>query len=93
MTALRRRQVVALAAGTLTAALLAPGAFGQAPAAAAASAAPTTGGKPPIFVLNSQDATISMIDGDAPSADPTIGAISVRTPIVDDSMLHKRAVM
>ncbi|WP_251971176.1 YncE family protein [Sphaerotilus microaerophilus] len=63
MTALRRRQVVALAAGTLTAALLAPGAFGQAPAAAAASAAPTTGGKPPIFVLNSLDATISVIDG------------------------------
>ena len=63
MTALCRRQVVALAAGTLTAVLLAPGAFGQAPAAAAASAAPTTGGKPPIFVLNSLDATISVIDG------------------------------
>ncbi len=65
MTASRRRQVVALAAGTLTAALLAPGAFGQAPAAAAASAAlsTTAGGKPPIFVLNSLDATISVIDG------------------------------
>jgi YVTN family beta-propeller protein len=48
---------LAVAASALTAA------WAQAPApAASAASAPAAGGKPPIFVLNSLDATISVID-------------------------------
>ncbi|HNB45516.1 MAG TPA: YncE family protein, partial [Burkholderiaceae bacterium] len=59
-----RRRAAVYAAGALATAVLALStAWAQAPAAAASAAsAPAAGGKPPIFVLNSLDATISVID-------------------------------
>jgi len=58
-----RRRVAAFAAGALAASALAlSAAWAQAPAVASAASTPAAGGKPPIFVLNSLDATISVID-------------------------------
>jgi YVTN family beta-propeller protein len=59
----RRWCAAAVAATALTAALASGTAWGQAAAATAAPGDARAAAKPPIFVLNSLDATISVIDG------------------------------